>query len=393
MKIFVKMYHGIRYVLNHLLLVATSLIPRNKKMIIFGAWGGNKFDDNPRFLFEYVVSNHSDFNVYWISSNKNIVAEVNAKGYPALYSHSLKAYYLALRSRFVYYCLGVGDIGNNLRYCLGGCVLINSWHGIPLKKIMNDDKISRGDIGLLTKVSENIRNFVTPNSYVICTSENLRPIYQSAFQKNEKKILNLGQARNDFFFQNNVGPYRELYKEKKIILYMPTHRQEGKKVMDMNTILDLDHLNELCKKTNSVLLIKKHYYHSKEKSIINKYDSIIEITKDNPETMELLKSADILITDYSSCFIDYLLLNRPIVFYCYDLNDYLINDRDMYFNYKEIAPGPICNTCTELIHNLQDILVGVDKYLEKREKTLDFLYSKENRKSVSELQLNSISKL
>lgn len=371
----------------------TSLIPRNKKMIIFGAWGGNKFDDNPRFLFEHIVSNHPYIKAYWISSNKNIVTKVNAMGYPAIYSHSLKAYYLALRSRFVYYCLGVGDIGDNLRYCLGGGVLINSWHGIPLKKIMNDDKISRGDVGLLTKVSENIRNFVTPNSYVICTSENFRQIYQSAFNKKEKKILNLGQARNDFFFQDNLSPYREFYSGKNLILYMPTHRKEGKKIMDMNVILDLDHLNELCKKTNSVLLIKKHYYHNKEASIDNKYDNIVELTKENPDTMSLLKSADILITDYSSCFIDYLLLKRPIVFYCYDLEDYLRNDRDMYFNYKEIAPGPICNSSMELLNNLQDLLEGNDKYSEKRNQTLDFFYSKENQNSVSERQLQYISKL
>lgn len=389
----IKILHGIRFVFNHLLLILSAIFPRDRKMILFGAWIGNKYDDNPRFVFEYTVKNRPDIKAYWLSPNQDIVDEVIERGFPAINSHSLKAYYLALRTGYEYCCLGYGDIGNNLVYCLGGCVLINSWHGIPLKKIMNDDKVTRGDIGKLMKISNKIRDFVTPKTYVICTSEIFHPIFQSAFQKEQSKVLNLGQARNDFFFQEHVNPYREKYKGKTIIVYMPTHRQEGRKEMNMYDILDLPSLNELCKHHNAILLIKKHFYHRSEKSIGTEFEFIREITNENPETPVLLYAADILISDYSGCYPDHLLLKRPQVFYCFDLDDYLTNDRDMYFNYLDVTPGPVCKTNDELVMELSRILSNNDKYKDQREKMLDFFYSKENQGIVSPKQLDTILNL
>lgn len=393
MNAIIKILHALRIILNHLILIISSILPRNHKLIVFGAWGGNKYDDNARQLFEYTVNNRPDIKAYWLSSNQQIVDEVLSRGFPAVNSHSLKAIYLALRSGYVYYCLGYGDIGQNLVYCLGGCILVNSWHGIPLKKIMADDNITRGDIGIIMKLSNKIRDFVTPKSYVICTSEIFIPIYQSAFRKDKSKVLNLGQARNDYFFLEKDNIYRTLYKDRKIVVYMPTHRQEGRKKMNMYSILNLPKLNDLLRQHNSVLLIKKHYYHRKEQMVGDEFDCIKEITNDNPETPLLLSAADVLVSDYSSCYFDYLLLKRPEIFFCYDLDDYLTNDRDMYFNYLDVTPGPVCKTNDELVMELSRILSNNDKYKDQREKMLDFFYSKENQGIVSPKQLDTILNL
>ena len=371
----------------------TMIIPRNKKMIVFGAWWGNKYDDNSRALFEYTVNNRKDIETYWLSPNKAVVDKVRSLGYPVIYSHSIKAVLVSLRAGYECYCTSNTDIGRNLKKYLGGCTIINLWHGVVTKKIMYDNQISRKKHGLINKMNLAVEKYAKPNWFVACTSEIYYPIFESAFRTSRDKILNIGQARNDYFFMDIPNPYKEKFLGKKIVLYMPTHRQEGKKSMNMYQILDLPLINEVLDKHNAVLIIKKHYYHRAEPSVGEEYGNIIEMTNENPDTPTLLKAADVLITDYSSCYNDYLLLNRPQIFYCYDMDDYLLNDREMYFDYYSNVPGPICKAVSELIKELNDVLSGKDNYKEKRQQQLDFFYSKENQGIVAPRQLETILSL
>ena len=99
--------------------------------------------------------------------------------------------------------------------------------------------------------------------------------------------------------------------------------------------------------------------------------------------MIFLWSADIMITDYSSCYIDYLLLDRPMVFFNYDMEHYLENDRTLYFEYDSVTPGPKCKTRDELTEILVQLLSGKDGYKSKRQEVCDLFYSKDNQRPVS----------
>ena len=160
----------------------------------------------------------------------------------------------------------------------------------------------------------------------------------------------------------------------------------------MHTLLNLDAINELCTKHNSIFLIKKHFFHSKELSLTSgEYSNIFELTNENIKAQELIDAADILISDYSSVYIDYLLLDRPEIFYSYDLQDYLSTDRDMYTPYiQEYIPGRICETKEALEHELDSVLSGVDNYSSQRKKIRDYFYSSSNQSSVSAKQIDTI---
>ena len=86
--------------------------------------------------------------------------------------------------------------------------------------------------------------------------------------------------------------------------------------------------------------------------------------------------SDLLITDYSSIFFDFLLLDRPIIFFAYDLEDYLQNDRNMYFNYDSMTPGAKCRTYDELELQLEQIVKNgcQDQYADTREKVRRFTH-------------------
>lgn len=378
---------------DNLFMLISMMIPRDKKVFIFGAWWGEKYDDNSKALFEYVVRNRPDLKTYWFSSNKAIVDKVRQIGFPAVYSRSWQAVFIALRAGYECYCTSNEDVGKNIKKYLGGCTIINLWHGVVTKKIVYDDDNTKKRIGHIQKINIAIENFAKRNWYVVCTSEVYYPIFESAFRKSRDKILNIGQARNDSLFIDTPNIYRELFPGKKIILYMPTHRQQGGVNMDLKQILPLHDLEALIERHHAILLIKKHFYHRNEQSFGDVFDNIKDITNENPETSVLLKAADILITDYSSCYNDHLLLNRPQIFYCFDFEDYQINDREMYFDYYSNVPGPICKTSEQLLKELDDALSGVDNYQDKRRRQLDFFYSKENQGIVAPRQLETILSL
>ena len=378
-----------------LFLYITKLFPRDKNLILFGAWFGEKYDDNSRALFEYVLKNRKDIHAYWITANKEVYSNMKEKGLPVFMNTSRKAIMLALRARYyVSVVMLYGkDSGNNLSKYMGGIRVINLWHGLPLKKIAFDDKYHPMPQTFRGKLLNYFDEKVFRNTYHIATSPGIAKIYRSCFKADEEHVLILGQARNDYFYTPHQNPYKERFDNRKIILYMPTHRREGKQVMDMTKLLDLSNINTLCEKNNAIFLIKKHFYHSKEESLDNSYENIIEITNEKPSAQVLLDCADILITDYSSCYIDYLLLDRPILFYSYDLEDYLANDREMYFDYKSSVPGCICENNVELESEISSILNGEDNYKGKREYWRNFFYSKDNQQLVSKKQIDAIMKL
>ena len=214
----------------------TSLLPRNRKMIIFGAWFGQKYEDNSRALYEYVINNRKDIKAVWITANKDLLDKMKSLGYPVYLNTSWKAKFYALRAMYfisvvMYECR---DAGFNLARYMGGVIIINLWHGVPLKKIAYDDV--RHNQLMNTRRRRLIRffeRFPYRKTYHIATSPRIVEIYKSCFRSDNKHVLNLGQARNDYFYTQHENTIRKKYKGKKLILYMPTHRKEGKTLMNI----------------------------------------------------------------------------------------------------------------------------------------------------------------
>ena len=269
--------------LHAITLLITTILPRNRELLIFGAWFGEKYDDNSRALFEYVINSRKDLQAYWITVNKDVYSKMKEQELPVYLNTSWKAILLALRAR---YCFSVvmlngKDSGKNLSKYMGGIRIINLWHGLPLKKIVFDDQYHKDAYNSKTisgKIIQWAEERVFNNTYHIATSEGIAKIYRSCFKSDEKHVLNLGQARNDYFYTPHTNPYNERFENRKIILYMPTHRREGEQAMDMTRLLDLPKINNLCKKYNAIFLIKKHFYHSNEKPLDHSHENIITIT-------------------------------------------------------------------------------------------------------------------
>lgn len=373
----------LRKVFKAVALYLSMLMPRSKKIIIFGSWFGEKFADNPKYLFLSMLKDKSKKCV-WITKSKAVYDDMKKQGLPVFMYDSADGIWLQLRAKYAVVCTGRMDVNE---FCLGNAVFINLWHGIPLKKIMyDDDKVTGAKLTEEWKRSIKIKNLPLRKVYYLPTSGTYKKIYQSAFRMPAEKLIVGGQPRNDMFFDESYGKLTDkVFEGKKIVLYLPTHREGGKKKIDLENIFDLPKLNKLMQDSDSLFVIKKHFYHDHEGNISGKYSNVVDLTGENYDTQLLMKNADVLVTDYSSCYIDYLLTDRPIVFYNYDIKNYLMNDREMYFPYDEVTPGFRTEHFDDLYDYLSNYLVsGKDGFEQERESVCGLFYDVDARRDSCE---------
>lgn len=373
----------------------SKLIPKSKNLVVFGAENGRGFRGNPRYLFLRMVKN-SNLTCVWISKDPKTVSELTDMGFLAYKHNSLKGIIYQLRAKLVIHSHSIND--DFYKVLLGGAISYNTWHGVGLKKVWGANKNTFTYKILHEKsfIKKFFGKFVVKTNsaktnYVVSTSEKVSSYYPETFLVKKENVLELGQVRNDIFFidTDEDENFPAFIKENKIITYMPTHRNFGKIDTDINLVFDFQKLEELCERTGYKFVIKRHMYSSGY--IPSQYKHIIDISDENIDPQFLLKYTDILLTDYSSCYTDYLLLDRPVAFYCYDLEKYLQKSNEMYHGYFDVTPGPKTQTFPELLSSLEDYINDPSLFKEERKRVLNIFYSKKNQGKVLEKQVNYIN--
>lgn len=371
------------------LYLLSYIMPRNKKIWVLGSTFGYRFADNPKYFYLYLHQHMRDeVRPIWISRDKAILQMLRQKDYEAYYLKSFKGVWYCLRAKVYLYDNYSKDISFTLS---GGATKINLWHGIPLKKIQKDNKFDkvRNPRNKLEKIRWSLRRMSDekPSDYVLTTSNFLEPIFSSAF--NTKNTLVCGYPRNDFLISNNIdiimtddekhtcNVIENKVKDNKIILYMPTFRDGEHKFFE---VISITKFEAFLRKNHFVFFVKLH-----PKSKLN--DRFMEIQSENiriinPEQdpYPLLKVVDVLVTDYSSIYFDFLFTNKPIIFFPYDLEEYLMESREMYFDYDEFTPGRKVFVQDEL----ENALIESDKYHDYRERIIQKVFDLERCNTGSE---------
>jgi CDP-glycerol glycerophosphotransferase (TagB/SpsB family) len=312
-------------------------VPRTNKIWLFGSGSGHSFSDNAKYLFLYSYS-RKDVKYYWISKNNKLVKKLIDDGYDACYAYSLKGVWLSIISK-VYIYDGRAN-GINFWTSLGS-YHINLWHGSPLKKLDRDIHLFNSDFfkgfnGNFIKRNR-IRYkmpewFVVPD-LMIATSDKVACYLKSAF--GTSNVISLGYPRNDIILNNNLDTEHNIGNYDKVVLYAPTFRDTNTENREL--LLDCKRLNDLLIKNKTIFIVKLHRH---DKSIVMKDEfSNINLLDNDIDVYPMFKNIDLLITDYSSIFFDFLLTEKPILFYPYDKDSYLSNDRPMYDDYDSVTPG------------------------------------------------------
>lgn len=347
--------------------ILTKVLPLQKQIILFESNMGRNYAGNPKAIYEEMVRQGLDrqYRCYFILEDTTSKLPGAAK---AIKRNRLRYF-------FLFAMAGIWVCDSRLpRYIIKrkGVTYIQTWHGTPLKKLALDmDNVFMAGESTIESYKENFRANTMTWDYLLSQNHYSTEIFRRAFAFT-KEMLEIGYPRNDVLFQKNnsssIASLKEslgLPKDKKIILYAPTWRDNefyDKGMYKFNPHMDFDLLQkELSQDT--VMIIKYHYL-IMDQIDWSPYEGFIYSFDMTHDISTLYLVSDILITDYSSVMFDYSLLRRPMLFYCYDLEEYKDNLRGFYFDFISEAPGPITRTTEELIdaiHNYQE-LTYQDRY-------------------------------
>lgn len=313
--------------------------------------------------------------------------------------------YYSIRARVL---IVESDLHNDLPgYRTLNTFKVNLYHGMAVKKIYNSSKFLKN---VFSKSYKNIfrkilHGFCFTDEYDLITVTNkfFKKIYQKSFMN--KKVEVLGMPRTDILLKKKNTKIKLLSKLglqnkkiKNIIIYLPTFRDKNMDFSKNETFLKEHALQKVLNNNNSIILLKHHFFYKNQAQ--QKFKNYVKISNNIYNlsnkflTGELINCSDLLITDYSSIYIDYLLINKPVLFFCYDLKTYIKNHRELNFNYHndKFTPGLKVFDKKSLASSIQSQLNKKtrDKFKSKRIISRNFFFQDLDGKS-SERIYNYIS--
>ena len=337
---------------------AISLLNRLVKktdIIIFNSFPD--YSDNALAVYNYILKNREDirkkYQIVWTYSytyDNNFENPIKKKSFKGILYFFRAKYVFCTHNYFE-------DV-----HSPNTQKVINLWHGNGYKRIPDDEKKYIGE-------------------YTLSTSD----VY-SKIQKEElgiQKVLALGLPRNDELFMDEVFPKTllDLTIYKKIILWMPTYRKAKFNHAGINGNPDsfgisnlydenyCNKLNDFLKDNNCCLILKPHPM--EDLTILKEMSNIRIITNDlleeyNVTLYTLIAKSSVLLSDYSSVMVDYLLLNRPIGVVAGDIQAYKESRGFVFDPIDDYLPGPVITNEEQFQNFLFSIVTGSDEYREKR---------------------------
>ncbi len=343
--------------------VINKFYPKKSSKMVF--LSSPDMSDNSFAFFKYIIENHAKkYTLIWLVDDidrvvlyenmiKIYIDNLEDEKIEIVSRNSIKGLYHHFSSKYIFFThgfyTGMSLSKKQLR--------VNLWHGMPLKAL-----------GRLHK--DNIE--MPKSAYTIATSKLFEGIMAKVFDMPKKSVLISGQPRCDLMYDKSdclekLGVDKQKYK--KVIFWAPTYRRAiGKKIKDGNfenelpvvKVEDLVEFNNHLMSLNSCLIIKLHPMDVLNNIIFEKMSNI-KIIKNNYllenacQLYSLLSQIDVLITDFSSIYIDFLLLDRPIIFAYEDFESYMNSRGSVFDNPKEYMPGDFVNSFSQL----KEVLSGI----------------------------------
>ncbi len=359
-----------KYYPLYLIYFLSGFVKRDKNTWIFGTYNAG-FGDNSKYLYLYLEKNYPEIKIIWITRKKANLNFLKSKGINAFYKKSIKGIFSILRASIIFSNTNIEDVSY---WFSRGAKFVNLWHGVPLKKIEFDIKFGKiaWKFQYRNKFEKFVKTLIFPGLYrhpdfLLIPSEYMEKFFTSAFKIKEKNVLIGEYPRNSIFkypkeellklisrFESKATfeLVKSLSKYRKIFVYLPTFR-DGKSKFFEDSGINFAQLDRLGKGKNFLFLIKLHPTTSKKIINLSQFSNI-KLLDSKVDIYPILPFTDVLISDYSSIFFDYLLLNKEIIFFPFDLDEYMLKSRKMYFDYDGIIVGKKCNSFKELIQAIED---------------------------------------
>ena len=353
------------------------LMPRDHHKIVFGAWGGRQFGCNPKYLFEYMCK-RGGFKCVWVG-DKSLKMEV-LKVPNAIFAAkgSILALWHCLTARFYAHNVQWRNDIINIPRCRRFEVLYLT-HGFPDKKAGDFQYNGNGPEARVEECRCFVRQLLHDwlvalghflygqESWFSASSkqgEDLR-VDGLPWRLSHDRALRCGIPRADYLINNannselrrtlrdKLSDILDIPVDKRWVVFVPTWRHEAKYLFSFSTSSKVREYENVLQAQNAVLIEKQHPNTLEVKDFkTESVGSIKVVTKEQArqiDTQELLMACDVLITDYSSIYYDFVLMNRPVIHFIYDYDHFMNLDMGFMFDIKDYGGGPFAESEEELL--------------------------------------------
>jgi len=357
--------------------------PRSTRSWVFGSWSGQRFCDNAASLFEYTHrTQRLGIKITWISDDKAIVDDLRERGYNAHLRWSLHGVFACLRAGVFIFDGLTKDINHWLSR---GSERVLLRHGVGTKKVERSIEQPEHHLYKLFHGQWWQRAFwgfllpwhnVRPNLVISTSPEHARQ-GELCYGVPADRVVVTGFPRNDALFSKTAATVDQtiqplLADSRKrglpLIAYLPTFRDD-----DSHFVFPLPELDEMAERLGIMLAVKLHFVDGlRAKSFVPNPEGNLRLLDPKVNANHIFPALDGLISDYSSVVYDFMLTNKPVIFFVPDLDEYLRHSRSMFYNFDDVTPGPKARTLEELERALLAVLQdkGQDAWRESYDRVL-----------------------
>ena len=387
-----------------------ALIPKNKKIWCFSGFNKKTYMDNTMYLYEWILDNHPEINAYWLTLDDKIYQKLKADGKPVLKMRTMECVKVLSRAEVAFTDHFIMSDYDNFSGFNNRIKVVQLWHGVGLKSIgdlkntdvngvrFSDDILSQKSDSMFTKIIKMFAYF--RHAY-------FRELFEEYFIlvcPGKERVLQIaekwGIPKEKCFFSGhprNVDLHKQEPSEIKI-LYAPTYRwnkdEEQKLINDL--LVNAKEIDSLmcAKKATFVIRLHPHTwrnYDFKLKELTNEFSHIK--LDDEKDVYKNLGTYSMIISDYSSIVYDFVLLDRPVIFYCPDIESFVKNECELNYDYFEYSPGPKAYSWEEVLEYIREYILNPNKDSKWRIKVREEFYDMSvNDSNNSERIVNEVKK-
>lgn len=376
----------IKFVLKAIGLIVhylSQFIPRKSKKWIFGS--RSMFGDNAKFLFYKIHDSHPEIKAIWITHKWKEKKKLRESGFKAHYFLSPIGLFHCLTAKVYISTTSISDINP---YTSGNAFYVNLWHGVGVKKLrwlapqlfmkrykLHD--IKQMHTSLRFKIETFANLFRKPDMYLVPSLFQAETFFSPMFETPLEKCLLANYPRNEILLwdeekikdfikrhepETTIALVSKIKSYNRTYIYMPTWRNDQSDFVTAAGI-NWEELNNILINKNALLILKLHPYTHIDLEFIKKLSNIL-IFPSQSDVYTILPFTDCLITDYSSIYSDYSLMNKEIILFCFDYQEYVKKSYSLS-EYNKYYPGIRAYNFQELlslIKNETDCHVSKDEH-------------------------------
>ena len=370
-----------------------TITPKKKNVWAFSAFSKRGYMDNVKYLYEYVLAHHPEIQAVWMTLDKGVYKQLQSENKPVVMMRTSECRKILSHAKLAFtdhYRMSDYDAFSGLN---DRTKIVQLWHGVGLKAI--------GDLK-----NTNIAGVMLSNDILPSTADNILKIiykkikyfrhayYRELFEhyfmlacpgperiEQVAKPLHIplencfmsGHPRNVFLHQTLPAT------DAVHILYAPTYRWNAIKEQQLvQKIIDSADVIQTCmEKVNGSLTIRLHphtwrNYNVQLNDLSQRYDRIF--SDNDADIYQTLGKYRILISDYSSIAYDFILLNRPVVFFNYDFEDFIEKECTLNYEYDSYSPGAQTKSWEQTLAAIEAYIANPEKDSEWRCRVRDEFY-------------------